>query len=102
MKSKAVKTVEKLKEILRDKEQQDFAIQLNGGCYSRKEIFYHNKGRWGEEKIDEAYIKKYEGKFEILNCIDDTTQILTEEQIVDDKYTNIGKAMRQNAFFILE
>lgn len=101
MTSKPIKTVAELKELLRNKGQLDFAIALNGGAYSRKEIFYHNKGRWGKEPQDPAYIIKYEDKFEVFNSIDGTTQILTEKQIMDKDYTNIGVAMKQNAFFHL-
>lgn len=102
MKSKIITNTEQIKEILKDGITADFAIQLNGGAYSRKEIYYHPP-LGPDDETDEEYDKKYRGKFEVLNCIDDTTQILTEEEISDPKsnITNIGKAMAQNAFYHL-
>ena len=52
---KAVKSIEELKEQTKD-EPQDYRMILNGGIFSRKNIFYD------EEK----------DRFEILNGIDDT------------------------------
>ena len=78
---KRITSLQQLKE--ESKEISEFLIQLNYGAVSRKIIV------WGEE----------ENKFWVTNCIDDTEQELTEEQIMDDKYTNIGKAIRQNAFY---
>ena len=101
MKSTLVTSVDQLKKICRNEETMDFAIQLNGGAFSRKEIFYHNEGRWKDDNPVE-YDAKYLNKFEVTNCIDGTTQILSEEDIINDDLTNIGKAMRQNAFFHLE
>lgn len=87
MTSSLVTSVTHLIEILSDKNStyKDFAIQLNGGAYSRKEMSY------SEEEKD----------FFILNCIDGTVQYLNATQLEDDAETNIGKAIKQNAFYHL-
>ena len=59
----------------------DFFIQLNFGLRSSKSIDFHD------------------GKFYVQNCIDDTEQELTEEQMMDRAFTNIGYAIMQGAFF---
>jgi hypothetical protein len=38
-------------------------------------------------------------RFEVLNEIDGTFQKLTEKHILDERYTNIGKAMRAGALY---
>jgi hypothetical protein len=40
-----------------------------------------------------------EKKFFIINFIDDTEQVLTEAQLMDKGYTNIGYAMTKGALF---
>lgn len=59
----------------------DYFIQLNFGLRSSKSIDYND------------------GKFYVQNCIDDTEQELTEEQMMDRDFTNIGYAIKQGAFF---
>ena len=78
---KLITSVEQLKE--ESGETSEFLIQLRGGAVSRKII------QWDKD----------ENKFWVTNCIDDTEEELTEEQIMDDDYTNIGKAIRFNAFY---
>lgn len=39
-------------------------------------------------------------KLEILNEIDETKQILTEKNLFNEKYTNIGKAINQGSFYV--
>ena len=41
-------------------------------------------------------------KFYITNEIDDTDQELTREQLMDEQYTNIGKAMLAGALYAYE
>ena len=42
----------------------------------------------------------YDGeKFWVLNYIDDSEQVLTKEQMDDEEYTNIGKAIRNGCFY---
>lgn len=62
----------------------EFRITLNGGVYSKKEIFLNSKTK----------------KFEIYNSIDDTYQKLTEKQLMDQSYTNIGKALEKKALVV--
>lgn len=40
-----------------------------------------------------------DNKFSIINEIDDTEQILTEEEIEKSELTNIGKAMKLGSFY---
>jgi hypothetical protein len=59
--------------------QREFRIYLSGGVFSRKYI---------TPCID--------GRFEIINYIDDSTQQLTAKQLHTE--SNIGKAMKMHAF----
>ena len=79
-----VKNIEHLKQILndRDGETHEFYIQLNFGLRSSKLMSYDG-----------------ESVFYVLNLIDDTEQELSEEQLFDDSLTNIGKAIKQGAFY---
>jgi len=61
----------------------EFFILLNCNLKSSKWIEWH----------------KEEGTFFIRNFIDDTEHELTEEQIMDRDYTNIGYAMTKGALF---
>lgn len=61
----------------------DFAIVLNFGLVSRKEISY-----------DKAH-----DKFHICNLIDGSNQTLTSKQIMDETRTNIGTALKMGALF---
>lgn len=63
---------------------KNFRINLNFGAYSVKHI-----------TLDK------DGKFNILNKIDNTRQSLTEEDLLDESKTNIGKAIRLGAFYTL-
>lgn len=62
----------------------NFFVQLNFGFRSSKYITP------GEE----------DGTLEVLNLIDDTTQTLTAEQIMDESYTNIGRAIKLGSFWM--
>jgi len=63
----------------------DFYMTLMGGTKSCKHISYD----------------KDEGIFYVLNEIDSSEEKLTEEQIMDDAYTNIGKGIRKKFLYIL-
>ncbi len=71
-----IKTIEELKE--KSLIGVEVSILLNGGCRSSKHIRYFK-----EDKT-----------FEVINYIDDSEQLLTESEIMDERKTNIGKAMR--------
>ena len=75
-------SAEHLKSLCNMEEPIDCFIALNGGIISRKEICITATGR-----------------FDITNCIDDSTQKLTEKQLMDDRYTMIGKAITKGAFY---
>ena len=64
-------------------EPVEVIVQLNGGAYSRKTITLADDGE----------------SFEILNLIDDTTQILTTEELFDSTKSNIGKALQAGALY---
>jgi len=77
-----IKTIEQLKELA--KNGLDCFILLNGGLRSSKHIRYYPD----------------ENSFYVLNLIDDSEQELTEAQILDSSYTNIGEAMRKGALIM--
>ena len=82
MKYEKVTSIEHLKELTKDR-AEEFVLQLNFGLRSTKRI------EWIEE----------EQKFWVLNYIDDSEQMLTEEQMKDHRETNIGKAIEMGAFW---
>jgi hypothetical protein len=72
-------------------ELKDLAIQgvecyiaLNFGLKSIKHITY----------IEDAEV------FEVINYIDESEQILTEKDLFDEEYTNIGKALNLKALYV--
>lgn len=80
--AKQVKSVNQLKTILADGETKDFFILLNGGLRSSKTISFDG-----------------DNIFYVLNEIDDTEQVLTEQELMDSDITNIGKAINNGAFY---
>jgi len=83
-KDKRIRTIERLKELAMDENGLDCFILLNGGLRSSKHIRY-----FSDDNI-----------FYVLNLIDDSEQELTESQILDKAYTNIGEAMEKGALII--
>ena len=81
-KDRRIKTIEQLKELAKD--GLDCFILLNGGLRSSKHIRYYPD----------------DNSFYVLNLIDDSEQELTEAQILDSSYTNIGEAMRKGALIM--
>ena len=79
---KAINNLEQLKKISLN--GADFYIALRGRLRSSKHI------RWIPES----------GIFWICNMIDGSEQDLTEGQIMDPEYTNIGEALRMGALFL--
>jgi len=77
-----IKTIEQLKELA--KNGMDCFILLNGGLRSSKHIRYYPD----------------DNSFYVLNLIDDSEQELTEAQILDSSYINIGEAMRKGALIM--
>ena len=76
-----ITTLERLKQEAR--EGAGFFILLKNNLRSSKWIV------WNE----------YSGVFFVTNFIDGSEQKLTERQIMDGQYTNIGFAMTKGAFF---
>lgn len=80
--AKQVKSMDQLKSILADGETKEFFILLNGGLRSSKTISYDG-----------------DNTFYVLNEIDDTEQVLTEQELMNNDLTNIGKAINNGAFY---
>ena len=80
-KDKRIRTIEQLKELAADESGLDCYILLNGGLRSSKHIRYYPD----------------DNSFFVFNLIDDSEQELTEVQILDSGYSNIGEAMEKGA-----
>ena len=80
---KQITSMEQLKKEARGYQDAEFFILLTGNLRSSKRI------AWEEE----------EKRFFITNYIDTFEQELTEEQLMDRRYTNIGFAMVKGALF---
>jgi hypothetical protein len=80
---KKITSMEQLKKEAKDPDDAEFFILLRGYLRSSKRIVW----------------EKEERKFFIINFIDDTEQELTEAQLMDKGYTNIGYAMTKGALF---
>jgi hypothetical protein len=80
---KRITSLGQLKKEAQGEDDAEFFILLNGNLRSSKRII------WEEEEM----------RFVIFNYIDDTEQVLTEAQLMDKSYTNIGYAMTQGALF---
>ncbi len=81
-KDRRIKTIEQLKELA--KNGLDCFILLNGGLRSSKHIRYYPD----------------DNSFYVFNLIDDSEQELTEIQILNSDYTNIGEAMKKGALIM--
>lgn len=81
-----VTNIEQLKKDANKDGGQGFYIALKGGIRSSKHI------SWDE----------YEKTFWVLNEVDDSEQELAETELMDESITNIGKAIKQSAFFRYE
>ena len=66
------------------KKKQILIFLLNGGLRSSKHIRYYPD----------------DNSFYVLNLIDDSEQELTESQILDSAYSNIGEAMKKGALIM--
>lgn len=71
------------KAIADNKGKVNVFIQLMGGLISRKIIK-----------------KNPNGKYKIFNGIDDTTDIVDEAEIFDQRFTNVGVAMNRGALYL--
>ena len=80
-KDKRIRTIEQLKELAKKESGLDCYILLNGNLRSSKHIRYYPD----------------DNSFYVLNLIDDSEQELTESQIFDSGYSNIGEAMEKGA-----
>jgi len=83
-KDKQIRTTEQLKELARREIGLDCFILLNGGLRSSKHIRYYPE----------------DNSFFVLNLIDDSEQELTESQILDSAYSNIGEAMKKGGLIM--
>ena len=78
-----ITSMEQLKKEAQSEDDAEFFILLRGYLRSSKRIV------WEED----------DKKFFVINFIDDTEQVLTEAQLMDSEYTNIGYAMTRGALF---
>ena len=81
---KRIRTIEQLKEAVKDG-PREFAISLNYGLRSAKWVWRGARKR-----------------FRVVNCIDDSLQFITDEELFDRSVTLIGEAMKKGAFYKLE
>ena len=82
IKDRRIRNVEQLKELA--KNGLECFILLNGGLRSSKYISYDSS----------------DNSFYVLNLIDGSEQKLTESQLLDSEYTNIGEAMNKGALIM--
>lgn len=75
-----------LKQLASWPEGIDCFIQLNYGARSSKHIQYD----------------AVTNRFHIHNGIDDTMQHLTDKQLMDQSRTNIGKALKLGALYLID
>ena len=80
---KRITSLEELKMEAQGEQDVEFFILLNCNLRSSKRIV------WNEE----------DKHFFIFNYLDDTEQTLTEAQLMNRDYTNIGYAMTRGALF---
>ena len=83
-KDRRIRTIEQIKKLAKRENGLDCFILLNGGLRSSKHIRYFPD----------------DNSFYVLNLIDDSEQELTESQILDIAYTNIGEAMKKGALIM--
>jgi len=85
-----VKSLEHLKQLIDENDggTLECFIELNGGGRSWKTITFADKND-----------KNGNAKFEILNEIDESRQVLTEKNLFNTKHTNIGDAINKGAFY---
>ena len=74
----------------KDGQPVEILIMLNSGVYSRKCITF------ADEQDKSGF-----SKFEIFNFIDNTTQVLSLDELFDSAKTNIGKAINMGAVFMV-
>ena len=66
----------------------EFFILLNGGGRSWKRI-----------TISPQMDKNGNNKWDIVNEIDESHQVLTDKNLFNKRFTNIGEAMQQGSFY---
>ena len=81
-KDRRIRNISQLKELAKD--GLECFILLNGGLRSSKYISYNPD----------------DNSFYVLNYIDDSEQELTESQLLNSEYTNIGQALKKGALII--
>ncbi len=76
-----IKSVAELKRLSKDEPLECFISLAGGLVRSSKNIMF------------------MDNYFSVINEIDDTEQTLTEKQLMDEEYTNIGVAIKRGALF---
>lgn len=85
MNYRKINNLDELKQACMD-HYASFVLQLNFGLRSSKDIEYNSE----------------KDSFSVYNYIDDSEQVLTPEEIMDNKITNIGKGISYGAFYLVE
>jgi hypothetical protein len=76
-----IASLEQLKKLATDSPLDCFIVLGGGMLRSSKSVLYN------------------EGVFSVVNEIDGTEQTLTEEEVMDENFTNIGVAMLKGGFY---
>jgi hypothetical protein len=84
--------IEQINKNIENKDGQpvEILIMLNDSVYSRKCITF------ADEQDKSGF-----SKFEIFNFIDNTTQVLSLDELFNSEKTNIGKAINMGAVFMV-
>ena len=84
MKRKIIKSITELKKLAKNKQVDVAIILAGGGLLSRKNITWYPEDK----------------KFGVFHGIDGTMEYLTEKQLLNDNWTNIGLAIKKKALIL--
>ena len=77
-----IENIEQLKTLCNDEQSHDCYISISGIIRSSKSIFMYE-----------------DGTFSVINEIDDSEQIFTEEELLNPEISIIGKAIQNGQFY---
>lgn len=77
-----IENIEQLKVLCNDEQSHDCYISISGIIRSSKSIFMYE-----------------DGTFSVINEIDDSEQIFTEEELLNPEISIIGKAIQNGQFY---
>lgn len=88
MNYKKINSLSELKQAIENDENEFFILLGGGHIRSSKNI-----------RFDDSIDSNEQYKFSIINEIDDSEQILSESEIMNNEFTNIGDAITKGAFY---